>query len=67
MWIICSWVEGGKEEAGQKRPLVEAGQYTSKQGMLLSVIHSPEVLVCSMKRLWAPMWPQKMELVKLSR
>ena len=60
-------MEGGKEEAGQKRSPEEAGQWASKQDMLLSVIQGPEVVVCSMKGFWAPMWPHQMELVKLSR
>lgn len=40
MWIICSWVEGGKEEAGQKRPREEAGWWASKQDIVAFVHNS---------------------------
>lgn len=67
IWIICSWMEGGKEEAGRKRPPKKVGCWVSKQDMAFVYSSECEAVVCSVERVWAPVSPQQMELVKLSR
>lgn len=57
-------MEGGKEKAGKGHLRKEGGGQASRT-LLLSTVQGPEVVVCSMKKVWALMWPQQMELVKL--
>lgn len=62
----AGWKEARKS-LGRKGHLRKQDGGRASRTQLLFRIQGPEVVVCTMKRVWAPTWPQQIEFVKLSR